>query len=56
MAEEPQPQTQEEFGEEDLDFSRNMLLPSTIGIGLYAIQQAIGPVLIYYLWLKPNNH
>ena len=38
-----------------MDISRNMLLPSTIGIGLYAIQQTIGPVLVYYLWLCPNN-
>ena len=38
-----------------MDISRNMLLPSTIGIGLYAIQQTIGPVLVYYLWLRPNN-
>ena len=31
-------ETQPVQGEEDLDFDRNMLLPSTIGIGLYAIQ------------------
>ena len=43
-------------GEEDLDFTRGMLLPSTIGIGLYAIQQTIGPVLVYYLWLKKNGY
>ena len=30
-----------EFSEEDLDFTRGMLVPSTIGVGLYAMQQAI---------------
>ena len=39
------------FLEEDSDLTRNKLIPSTIVTGLYALQQTIGPVLIYYLWL-----
>ena len=35
MSDAEEPQT--EFTEEDLNFSRGMLVPSTIGIGLYAM-------------------
>ena len=43
------------FLQEDSELTRNMLIPSTIVTGLYALQQTIGPVLIYYLWLDKKT-
>lgn len=35
--------------------TRNDLLPSTIIVGFIAVVQAATPVLVYYLWLKPDG-
>ena len=46
----------EAFGEKDMHIDKNMLLPSTIMLGMYALVNTIVPVLVYYLWLMPNNY
>ena len=46
----------EAFGEKDMHIDKNMLLPSTIMLGMAALVNTIVPVLVYYLWLMPNGY
>ena len=45
-----------DWGDKDMHISRNDLIPSTIMLGMYALANTIVPVLVYYLWLMPNNY